>query len=98
MSRNLVRPFFPVPPQEYNHTYMTEIIRAFSIFLEQNHNPGEGRHTALTLTNLQTNDQGLEVGALFDYNGYVRLSKLNEAYVGGVSATGSVGTVTVTIT
>jgi hypothetical protein len=50
------------------------------------------------LTNLQTNDQGLEVGALFDYNGYVRLSKLNEAYVGGVSATGSVGTVTVTIT
>ncbi len=97
MSRNLVRPYFPVPPQDYSRIYMTEIIRAFSVFLEQNQNPGEGRHTTLTLTQLQGNDQGLEVGALFEYNGFVKITKSNVPHVGGVSATGVVGAVTVTI-
>ena len=96
MSRNLVRPFFPVPPQDYTQGYMTEVLRAFSVFLEQYQNPGEGRHTKLTLTQLQGNDQGLEVGALFEYNGYVKITKSNVPHVGGVSGTGGVGTVTVT--
>lgn len=98
MSRNLVRPYFAIPPQEYNQTYMTEIIRSFSVFLEQYQNPGEGRNTKLTLTQLQSNDQGLEVGALFEYSGDIKITRLNVAYVGGESATGSVGAVTVTIT
>ena len=92
MSRNLVRPYFAIPPQEYNQTYMTEIIRSFSVFLEQYQNP------KLTLTQLQSNDQGLEVGALFEYSGDIKITRLNVAYVGGESATGSVGAVTVTIT
>ena len=63
MSRNLVRPFFPIPPQEYDQTYFDEVIRSFAVYLDQMQNPGEGRHTALVLTNLQTDDQGLEVGS-----------------------------------
>jgi hypothetical protein len=66
------------------------------VFLEQNQNPGEGRHTALVLTRLQGNDQGLEVGALFEHNGYVKITKSNVPHVGSVSGTGGVGTVTVT--
>ena len=65
MSRNLVLPFFPVPPDQYDQQYMEEIVRSFSTYLRQMQNPGEGRHTELVLTNLQTHDQGLEVGALF---------------------------------
>jgi hypothetical protein len=35
MSRNLVRPFFPIPPQQYEMQYFAEIVRSFSTYLEQ---------------------------------------------------------------
>ena len=74
MSRNLVRPYFPVPPQDYTQGYMSEVLRSFSVFLEQNQN----------------------LGALFEHNGYVKITKSNVPHVGSVSGTGGVGTVTVT--
>jgi hypothetical protein len=97
MSRNLVRPYFPVPPTEYSQGYFTEIIRAFSVYLEQQQNPGEGRNTFLVLTNLQSNDFGLETGALFEADGFVKITKINSPHVAGSNATGGVGSVTVTI-
>ena len=103
MSRNLVLPFFPVPPEEYDQRYMEEVVRSFSIYLRQMQNPGEGRHTELVLTNLQTDDQGLEVGALFidkDVSGVLNNIKIvvaDASNVRGNSATSSVGSVTVTV-
>lgn len=97
MSRNLVRPYFPIPPNEYNQPYFAEIIRAFSVYLEQQQNPGEGRNTFLVLTNLQNNDFGLETGALFEVDGFVKITKTNLPHVVGSGATGGVGSVTVTI-
>lgn len=97
MSRNLVRPYFPVPPQGYDQNYFTEVIRAFSVYLEQQQNPGEGRNTFLVLTNLQNNDFGLETGALFEVDGFVKITKANMPHVVGSSGTGGVGSVTVTI-
>jgi hypothetical protein len=58
-------------------------------------NPGEGRHTFLVLTNLQTDDVGLETGALFQQSGFVKITLANTPHVRGSSATGQVGTVTV---
>jgi len=63
MSRNLVLPYFPVPPQSYDQKYIAEVVRSFSVYLLQMQNPGEGRNTELVLTNLQTDDSGLENGA-----------------------------------
>ena len=97
MSRNLVLPFFPIPPSEYDRQYLSEVVRSFSVYLEQMQNPGEGRNTALVLTNLQTDDSGLENGALFQQAGFVKITLANMPHVGGQSATGSVGSVTVTI-
>lgn len=97
MSRNLVRPYFPVPPQGYDQNYFTEVIRAFSVYLDQQQNPGEGRNTFLVLTNLQNNDFGLETGALFEVDGFVKITKANMPHVVGSSGTGGVGSVTVTI-
>ena len=83
MSRNLVLPFFPVPPEEYNQEYMAEIMRSFSVYLTQIQNPGEGRNTTLSLTNLQTDDQGLAPGELFEYRdasgmmGFVKIALAN---------------------
>jgi hypothetical protein len=96
MSRNLVLPFFPVPPNEYDRRYITEVVRSFSVYLEQMQNPGEGRNTFLVLTNLQTDDSGLENGALFQQEGFVKIALINKPHARGQQATGSVGAVTVT--
>ena len=99
MSRNLVLPFFPVPPEQYDQQYMEEIVRSFSVYLTQVQNPGEGRNTELVLTNLQLNDQGLEIGSIFKVGttGNLRIVVADVPHVRGNSATGSVGSVTVTV-
>jgi len=95
MSRNLVFPRFPNPPQDYDQRYMADVIRAFALYQQQQQNPGEGRNTTLVLTNLQTTDQGLEVGAVFrDGNGYLKVTLANAPNVGGVAGTGGVGQIT----
>lgn len=96
MSRNLVRPFFAVPPIDYSQSYLEEVVRSFSVYLEQMQNPGEGRNTFIVLTNLQTDDSGLENGALFQQEGFVKIALINMPHVRGQQATGSVGSVTVT--
>ena len=103
MSRNLVLPFFPIPPEEYNQEYMAEIMRSFTVYLTQIQNPGEGRNTNLTLTNLQTDDQGLAPGELFNYRdasgmmGFVKIAVADTSNLRGNTATSGVGAVTVTI-
>lgn len=98
MSRGLIRPFFPQAPVSYNQEYQDQIVRAFSIFLEQIQNPGETRHTNLTLTTLQEgNDVGLEVGAVFEVDGILKISQANRPHVAGVEATTNLGQVEVSI-
>lgn len=97
MARRLVQPQFPIPPREYDQRYLAEIVRAFSLFLEQTQNPGEDRATTLTLTDLPTSDFGLETGALFQQDGFVKITLANTPHVVGSSSSGGVGTVTVTI-
>lgn len=96
MSRGLVQPFFPSPPKEYTDDYMADITRAFSVFLSQVNNAGPWRATDMVLTNLQTNDKGLEVGALFNKEGTLKITVAYSPHVEGLSATGNVGSVTVT--
>ena len=95
MSRNLTLPFFPVPPEEYNHQYFAELVRAYSNYLQQMQNAGEGRNTFTVFTQLQTDDNNLETGTVFNHGGYLKVSQINTPHVRGVSATGGVGAVTV---
>ena len=95
MSRNLVLPFFPVAPQQYDQQYFAELVRSFSLYLNQQQNPGEGRNTFIVLTDLQTDDSGLETGALFQQDGFVKITQANTPHARGSSAAGSVGSVTV---
>ena len=94
-SRNVALPTFPVPPVDYDPGYFSEIVRAFTVYLQQQQNPGEGRATNIVLTVLIFIDQGLEPGALFHRDGVVHVTLQNIAALGGVSGTGSIGTVTV---
>lgn len=96
MSRNLNFPYFPIAPQEYTQSYMSEVVRSFSIYVQNQQNPGEGRNTFIVLTNLQTDDSGLEPGAIFNHDGQLRVPLDHSPYVRGSAGSGAVGTVTVT--
>jgi hypothetical protein len=97
MSRNLNLPFFPIPPQEYSNQYFEEVLRSYSTYLQNMQNPGEGRNTFTVFTALQTDDSGLEVGAVFNHGGYLKVSEINTPHVRGSEGTCGVGAVTVTI-
>ena len=96
-TRNLPAPFFPYPPDSYDQNYFSEIVRSFSLYIEQQRNPGEERATRITLTNLPSSDQGLEVGALFEFGGFVKITKAETPHCASNSATSGLGSVTVTI-
>ena len=73
MSRQLVPPTFALPPDEYDAQYFNELVRSLSQLVTQLQNPGELRGTKITLTDLPTSDTGLEVGALFNDNGTIKV-------------------------
>ena len=98
MARNLVTPQFPIPPQEYEPSYFAEVVRSFAVYLEQYSNPGEERATQITLTELPTDNSGLETGALFNHGGTVKITEANKPFARGAVGTSAVGTVTVTTT
>ena len=96
MSRGLVRPMFPNAPTEYNPEFMTEVVRSFSVFLQQLNNPGPWQSSSLTLPNLQTDNYSLPLGGLFQHGDELRITVANKPYPRGSQATGAVGDVTVT--
>tara|TARA_Y100001972_G_C7508632_1_gene257122 strand:+ start:370 stop:663 length:294 start_codon:yes stop_codon:yes gene_type:complete len=97
MARILPPPQFPVAPAEYKQDYANSVVRTFQVFIQQFLSPGEGRNTNLTLTGLQEDAFGLETGALFQQDGFVKIVTINRSHPRGVSATGNVGSVTVTV-
>jgi len=95
MSRNLAPPSFPIPPREYDQRFFFEFLRTFTQYQFQVQNPGEGRNTFTVFTALQSNDQGLEPGAVFrDGNYFLKVTAANRPNVGGLQATGGVGQIT----
>ena len=73
MSRQLVPPTFSLPPDEYDPQDFNDMVRSLSQLVTQLQNPGELRGTKITLTDLPTSDTGLEVGALFNDNGTIKV-------------------------
>jgi hypothetical protein len=97
MDRRISLPVFGRAPNTYVPQFMDDVVRMLNILTTVLRNPGEGRQTTMVLTDLPTTDYGLEPGALFQVDGAVRISLQNKPYVVGLSATGGVGTVSVTV-
>ena len=97
MDRRTTTPVFSRPPATYDQTYFSDLVRALSSLVIYIQTPGEGRQTTIVLTNLQSDDYGLEPGTTFQVQGALRVSVLYSPYVRGVSGRGSVGSVTVTV-
>jgi len=96
MSRGLVPPQFPNAPETYNRRFMSEVVRSFSVFLQQINTPGIWRATTLVLTELQNDDSGLETGGVFNHDGFLKITQVNTPHARGSVGTSSVGSVTVT--
>jgi hypothetical protein len=96
MDVRLIPPVFPRPSSTYNEGYMSDLVRALTSLVTYVRAVGEGRQTTIVLTNLATNDYGLEPGTIFQVGGALRVSLLNSPYTVTVTATGAVGSVTVT--
>ena len=96
MSRGLVPPQFPNAPETYNRRFMSEVVRSFSVFLQQISTPGIWRATTLVLTELQNDDSGLETGGVFNHDGFLKITQVNTPHARGSVGTSSVGSVTVT--
>ena len=91
-------PRLPSPQGEIDSIYMTDLVRALETFISVVQNPGGSRATDLTLTALQSgNDVGLEVGGLYEVNGFVKITLVNVSACSGISATSGLGTVTVAV-
>ena len=75
MSSNQVPPpRLPEAPQEYTVSYMSDLIRALEIFIEQERNPGDLRASTITITDLPTSATGLETGTLYNDSGTVKVA------------------------
>lgn len=98
-SRQLTRVYFPNPPAEYQQDTIAAIQEAYETLIRQIQNPGDVRATDITLTNLQSgSDQGLEVGAVYEKEGFLKITLANSPNPAGVSGSGVLGAVTVVIT
>ena len=74
-SRVLTRVFFPNPTTEYSPDNLAAIQEAYETLIRQIQNPGDSRATNLTLTALQQgNDSGLEVGAVYEKDGFLKIT------------------------
>lgn len=97
MDQRVQLPTFPLPGSEYSQRYLADLVNALNRLVVAVKAPGEGRQTTIVLTNLQSNDQGLETGTIFQVNGALRVSVPDTPYLAGNSAIASVGTVAVTV-
>lgn len=97
MDSKLIPPIFARAPAVYNQTYFNDLVRSLISLVTYIQAPGLGRQTTIVLTNLSSNDYGLEPGTIFQVNGALRVSVLYSPYVAGLSATGSVGSVSVSV-
>jgi len=97
MDVRLVFPTLPKPPLEYEQRYFEDLTRSLYNLMSVLRTAGEGRQTTIVLTNLANDDVGREPGTVFEVGGRLYVSVLYSSFVAGVSGTGSVGAVTVTV-
>jgi len=54
MGNQVTLPYFPNAPVEYDQRYLSEVVRAFSLYVQQVQNPGTAVFNTLNLLNLPT--------------------------------------------
>jgi hypothetical protein len=91
-------PALPLAPVEYDQQHMAQLIGALRLYFTQSDSNAALQLDGLRLLNLPTSGYNLPDGTVFQVGEDLRIVVPYISYLFGVSATASVGTVTVTIT
>jgi hypothetical protein len=91
MSTKIVRTILPVAPDIYNQNFVNQLARNLDRVIDEQRNP------LLNIQDVPSDSVAntLEVGDLFEENGFLRIVRQNDIFSGSTSATAAVGTVTV---
>ena len=91
-------PALPLAPADYDQQHMAQLIGVLRLYFTQLDSNAALQLDGLRLLNLPTSGYNLPDGTVFRDGEYLKIALPNVAYVAGVSGTGNIGTVTVTIT
>ena len=91
MTRKIIRQIIPNAPTNYEAAYVNQLARTLDNFIDEQRSP---------LVNFQgiPSDGAantLELGDVYEADGFLKIIRLNEVHSGSTSGTTSVGTVTV---
>ena len=89
-------PALPLAPTEYDQQHMSQLIGALRLYFAQSDSNAALQLDGLRLLNLPTSGYNLPDGTVFQVGENLKIVVPYISYVLGVSATASVGTVTVT--
>jgi hypothetical protein len=90
-------PALPVPPVEYDQKYHTDLIRVLRIYFNQLDSTTPLVLDGLQLLNLPTSGYGLRTGTVFRVGEDLKIVVPNIAYLLGISASGSLGAISVVL-
>ena len=90
-------PALPLAPIEYDQQHMAQLIGALRLYFSQADSNTPLQMDGLRLLNLPTSGYNLPDGTVFQVGENLKIVVPYISYLYGVSATASVGTVTVTI-
>ena len=90
-------PALPVPPTEYDQRYHTDLIRILRLYFNQLDSTTPLVLDGLQLLNLPTSGYGLRENTVFRIGEDLKIALPNIAYLLGVSASGSLGTVSIVL-
>ena len=91
MTTQVIRTILPVAPNDYEQNYVNQLARNLDRVIDEQRNP------LLNIQNIPSDGVAntLELGDLYEQNGFLRIVRQNDIFSGSSSATGAVGTVTV---
>ena len=87
----VIRTILPVAPNDYEQNYVNQLARNLDRVIDEQRNP------LLNIQNMPSDGVAntLELGDLYEQNGFLRIVRQNDIFSGSTSATAAVGTVTV---
>jgi hypothetical protein len=94
MTRKVVRQIIPIAPLEYSSAYVNQLARALDGFIDEQRSPSVNFQGIPSDGVANT----LELGDVYEADGFLKIVRTNDIYSGSASATGQVGSVTVVIT
>ena len=94
MTKKVVRPILPIAPEQYDPVYVNQLARTLGILID------EVRDAQINFQGIPSSGaaNSLESGDFYiGEAGFLRVVNTTDIFSGSVSATGSIGTVTVAV-